>query len=328
MGTEKNKNSVRFLMLTNAKVKHESDTNGKGEDMTNEELVRLIQDNQNVKENLTYLWIQNQGFIRTLASKYKDYENIDDLIQQAYFGLYIAAYNYDPEHNVKFLSYAGAMIKAAIHEYIEDCGQAVRIPRSTVNMKRKYAKVSENMLREYGRKPTDEELCGIMHITQPQLKLIRHSFIFDNMKSLDIPVGNDEDNDTLLSECISSKQDIEQEVTDRLQAEELKMVLNKMLMELAEEQREVLRLYYLHNMTMPEIDRLLNLKAGSARTIKDNARRELKKPHRIKRLKPFIEEYITTHAMRSTGVGVFNRTWTSATEKTALEVAYWQQSRR
>lgn len=296
------------------------DSGGKGDDMTNEELVKLIQDNQNTKENLTYLWIQNQGFIRTLVSKYKDYEDIDDLIQQAYFGLHVAAYNYAPEHNVKFLSYAGFIIKASIHEYIEDCGQAVRIPRSTMNIKRKYAKISENMLKEYGRKPTDEELCSIMCITESQLKLIRHSFIFDNMKSLDLPVGNDEDNDILLSDCISSEQDVEQEVTDRIQKEELKMILNSMVMELKEEQQEVLRLHYLHNMTMPEIDRLLKLKAGSARNVEVRALHELERPHRRQRLDAFREDFITTHAMRSTGVSIFNRTWTSATERTALRL--------
>lgn len=256
--------------------------NGKGEDMTNEELIKLIRDGQDAKENIITLWEQNQGFIRFIVSKYRAYEDIDDLMQQAYIGLHIAVYNYDSEYEVKFLSYAGFMIKASIQEYIEKCSKAVRIPRSMAGLRRKCAKISEYMLKECGRKPTNEELCGIMHITESQLYLIRHSFLFDNMKSLDIPIGNDEDNDILLSDCISSEQDIEQEVTDRIQAEELKRTLGAMLEELTDEQQEVIRLHYSGNRTMAEIENILNLKAWSARTIKDNALRELRKPHRIK----------------------------------------------
>lgn len=294
--------------------------------MENEELVTLIKANKNVKENMKTLWQQNQGFIRSVVSGYREYEEFDDLMQQAYFGLHTAACNYVPECGVKFLSYAGAVIKTEIREYIEKCSKIIRIPRSMLSIRRKYAKILEYMQKEHGRKPDDAELCGLMGITGQQLQLIRHSFIFDNMKSLDTPAGNDEDNDILLSDCISGEQDIEHEVTERIRAQELGRTLNAMLGELTDEQREILRLHYFKNMTMTEIEKMRNMKAGTARLVKDKALRKLEKPHRKKKLEPFIEEYITTHAMSGVGVSVFNRTWTSATEKTALKVADWQQS--
>lgn len=79
-------------------------------------------------------------------------------------------------------------------------------------------------------------------------------------------------------------------------------------------------------MTMPEIEALLHMKTGSAREQKDKALRELSKPHRKKKLEVFIEERISTRAMKGIGVGAFNRTWTSATEKEALKLIDWQQS--
>ncbi len=46
--------------------------------------------------------------------------------------------------------------------------------------------------------------------------------------------------------------------------------------------------------------------------------RELRKPGRAKRLKPFLEDYIDTHAYKGNGASAFNRTWSSSTERTAL----------
>ncbi len=61
--------------------------------MENEELVALIKDNQDVKENMKALWIQNQGFVRSVVAKYAIYEDMDDLLQQAYLGMHTAVYN-------------------------------------------------------------------------------------------------------------------------------------------------------------------------------------------------------------------------------------------
>ncbi|EOS44097.1 sigma-70 family RNA polymerase sigma factor [Lachnospiraceae bacterium MD335] len=294
--------------------------------MENEELVALIKDNQDVKENMKALWIQNQGFVRSVVAKYAIYEDMDDLLQQAYLGMHTAVYNYTPEHNVRFLSYAKFLIRASVQEYIENCSKTVRIPRSMLILKRKCARVSNYMLKEFGREPTDDELCGTLIITEQQLRMIRCSCIFDNIKSLDTPVGDGEDSDIMLSDCIMGGQDIEKEVTDGIRDKELKETLRGMLAELTQEQQEVIRLHYSQNMTMPEIEALLHMKTGSAREQKDKALRELSKPHRKKKLEVFIEERISTRAMKGIGVGAFNRTWTSATEKEALKLIDWQQS--
>jgi len=53
---------------------------------------------------------------------------IDDLIQQGNIGLYEAALRFDPEHGVKFTSFARTRILKNMNELIDQCGRLVRIP--------------------------------------------------------------------------------------------------------------------------------------------------------------------------------------------------------
>lgn len=66
--------------------------------MSNKQLVLRIKAGENVADNMLQLWQQNQGFIRSIAKKYAAYEEIEDLIQQGYFGMCNAVNGYDPEN--------------------------------------------------------------------------------------------------------------------------------------------------------------------------------------------------------------------------------------
>lgn len=96
--------------------------------MSNEQLVLRIKAGENVADNMLQLWQQNKKFISSIAKKYAAYEEIEDLIQQGYFGMSNAVNGYDPESGVSFLYYASFWIRQALHRYVEECGKVVRIP--------------------------------------------------------------------------------------------------------------------------------------------------------------------------------------------------------
>ena len=65
--------------------------------MSNEQLVLRIKAGENVADNMLQLWQQNKKFVASIAKKYAAYEEIEDLIQQGYFGMCNAVNGYDPE---------------------------------------------------------------------------------------------------------------------------------------------------------------------------------------------------------------------------------------
>lgn len=96
--------------------------------MSNEELVKQIQDGINVHENLESLWENNSGYVATIARKYEVAEELEDLINQGFIGLYKAAEMYKPEKGAKFLTYATYWITQSIQRYIQNCGKLSRVP--------------------------------------------------------------------------------------------------------------------------------------------------------------------------------------------------------
>ena len=96
--------------------------------MSNEEIVQEIQNGINVTENMELLYRQNMPLIRRFIKPYSHYENMEDLEQESYFGLFEATKNYDPNKEVKFITYARFWIVQAVSRYIQCNTPAVRIP--------------------------------------------------------------------------------------------------------------------------------------------------------------------------------------------------------
>lgn len=86
--------------------------------MSNEDLVLMIQRNEDKARHLGELYEQNRGIIAIIAKRYSEYAEIEDLMQESFFGLSEAAARWDPEAGTRFISYASYWIRAAIISYL------------------------------------------------------------------------------------------------------------------------------------------------------------------------------------------------------------------
>lgn len=129
--------------------------------MSNEELVKLIQDGIEPVNNMEQLYKQNIGYIKKIANRYKAYEDFDDLIQEAYFGLHEAVQRYENTGETLFMSYASFWIRQAMTRYIENNGRVVRIPSHTYQRVIKYKRIVSAYKSQLDRKPTDKVLREI-----------------------------------------------------------------------------------------------------------------------------------------------------------------------
>ena len=84
--------------------------------MTNEELVALIQAGGHVSENMTMLYQQNRRFIAGIALPFSNSSDLEDLMQEAYFGLERAVSKYDASLGYKFLT----MLKIGSGNHFKD----------------------------------------------------------------------------------------------------------------------------------------------------------------------------------------------------------------
>lgn len=286
--------------------------------MVNEQLVIRICAGIDEADNTLQLWQQNRGYINKIVNHYKAYAEEEDLQQEAYLGLCEAIRHYNPEEEVPFITYAGYWIRQQIGRYIKSNG-TVRLPEHIQARVKEYKQMVLKWKVTIGRKPTDREICHYLRISREKLENIKKTVQMAKIGSLDVPVG--EDGECSMYDLLPSAINEEEQVIEKIQQEELKEVLWSLVDALPGEQPKIIRLRYQNGMTLRAI---AEDKGVTLETIRQQERKglgELRKPSKSKLLRPFLpdDDRIYSMGLQGNGVGSFNRTWTSSTERVALK---------
>lgn len=241
--------------------------------MTNEHLVEEIKNGHSVTENMQLLYENNLPLIKRYIKKYTAYEDMEDLLQEAYFGLLEAVKHYETSENVLFMSYASYWIKQAVQRYIENCGSAVRIPAQRKQMMIRYKKTVRDLEQKLNRTPTDEEIADMMRVPEellPELKIQ-----MQGVSSLDAPLADD---DSLsLCDTVQADYSLENDVTDKIYEEHAKNVLWGIVERFTtDRENEIIKEYYAKNKSMPQIAKERGMSFQKVRTIKDKGLRKLR----------------------------------------------------
>ena len=283
--------------------------------MTNEQLVPMIQNTVSPAELMLQLWQQNYGLIYRIANRYKSLDDIEDLLQEGFLGLYEAVRHYDPDTEVPFANYAALWIRQDIGRYVKSNG-TVRIPEHAGNQVRAYRRMISRWESEFGRKPTEGEMCRYLDITPGMLRQIEKDGQMGQIGSLDVPIGEEEDSS--MYDMVPSVSDQEAEIVERMQQEQLRDEVWKIVDSLPEEQSAIIRMRYQHGCTLKEAGESLGMSISQAKTMESKAFREIRKPSNSRRLMPFLKDNIRIRAMSGNGVGSFQRSGMSSTERAAL----------
>ncbi|MCD8073622.1 MAG: sigma-70 family RNA polymerase sigma factor [Lachnospiraceae bacterium] len=223
--------------------------------MSNEEIVSQLKTGSDQDgELIAQLYTQCQYYIFKIAKKYCGLAEIDDLVQEGFFGLCRAVQHYRVDMGNSFLTYATYWIEAAMQRYIE---RQSAVSMAVYQRVRKYRKFISHFMDEHNREPTETEICTGLNLSQQNLATIQRAEQALNAKSLDARVSNDADSEECtLGDVIPGKGNVEQYVLDKIQREELKEIWS-LVDELPENQSMLLRLRYQKKMTMPETDKAL-----------------------------------------------------------------------
>lgn len=295
--------------------------------MTNEQLAIRIKTGIDVADNMLALWQQNRGFIHKIVNQYRAYADEEDLEQEGYLGLSAAVDHYNPDEGVTFLHYASFWIKQYMSRYVKSNG-TIRLPEFMQGRIREYNKMVQKWLQNYHREPTDIEICHFLGISREMLENLRKAAQMAQIGSLDVPVG--EEGDCSMYDLLPSAMDEEEQTIEKIQHEQLCAVLWPLVDALPGQQPQVIRARYQERRTLADIAKEKGVTLDAIRQQEAEGLRELRKPSKSKLLRPFLpdDDRIYSRALQGNGVGNFNRTWTSSTERVALEEWSWEYLKR
>lgn len=116
----------------------------------------------------------NLRLVYSIVQRYQGHGlTLDDLLQEGNIGLIKAVERYDWRRGFKFSTYATWWIRQNAHRALADKGRTIRLP---VYLNEKAVKVdlaARAYEKENGIAPTDDELAGLISLTEQKIKTIR-----------------------------------------------------------------------------------------------------------------------------------------------------------
>jgi RNA polymerase sigma factor FliA len=197
--------------------------------------------------------------------------DFDELVSCGVIGLMNALESFDPGRGLAFSTFAAPRIRGAI---LDELRRQDHVPRSIRKKSRDIGHARESLTRSLGSMPDDETLAAHLGIDLDTLWRWQTDVEGVFHLPLDVSSSPTERNTPTPAELLSGDED--DSIEGELNREEEVGLLREALMELKEQERVVLSLYYFEELKLHEIATILELTESRISQIRSKAIQKLR----------------------------------------------------
>ncbi|MCU0315021.1 MAG: FliA/WhiG family RNA polymerase sigma factor [Fimbriimonadaceae bacterium] len=180
----------------------------------------------------------------------------EDLVSAGVIGLIKSVDQYDPTRDVKFETYAIALIRGAILEMLRDEDW---VPRSIREKLKALDRATQKLETQLGKPPAVRELADYMGLSEQEVGELQVRMGRTNVYSLDDIVGGGSSDGDDHIHFIEMIVDHDSSPGDEVEGKELRRILAGGVDRLPERERLVIALYYFEGLTFKEIGKVLGV---------------------------------------------------------------------
>ena len=216
--------------------------------LTHEQTLQLIERAKDGDETAkTALVTENMPLIKSIVKRYGNvHVEYEDLMQLGAMGLIKAVNNFDSAYNVKFSTYAVPMIAGEIKRFIRDDG-AVKVSRALKTLSVKMHAYIDEYIQTNGESPSLDKLSEVFGVDKQEIVFAMDS----NKYPLSIYEKFDDESSGSIIDRLPAKGNGDELIEN--------ILLKKLLAELPEREKTVIKLRYYKDMTQSEVAKVLGV---------------------------------------------------------------------
>ena len=229
----------------------------------------------------------NLRFVVSFAKKYRGCGlSFLDLINEGNIGLIEAAKRFDPEKNVKFITYAVWWVRQSIIHALSDQSGAFRLPQKQANLLYRIGKTISKLTIKLQRNPTLEQIAEVMKVSASEVTSLLQ--VSDDNVSLSTVI--DEEHDFHLADKLEQKMMPSADAV--LMKSSMKTHLSRALEELDAKEARVIKLRFglgsAEPKTLKDIGGMMGLSRERIRQIEAQALQKLNRSQKCQQLRGYL----------------------------------------
>lgn len=205
------------------------------------------------KEAMASLVTNNMGLVYNIAKRFigRGYE-IEDLNQIGAMGLVKSIKKFDITYNVQLSTYAVPFIIGEIKRYIRDDGR-IKVSRSIKELAIKINQIQNEYALKHGEEIKIEKIAEMLNISKEEVALAIDANASNVVTSINEPIYNEKSGkEVCVGDIIPDENNEEVDIANKL-------TINKLIDELNEQERDIVKLRYFKGKTQTEVAKKLGI---------------------------------------------------------------------